>query len=30
MAKKRKKPPKISNEVYEAEIFRLQTELGFW
>ena len=27
MAKKRKKPPKISNEVYEAEIFRLQTEL---
>jgi polyphosphate kinase 2 len=27
MAKKRKKPPKISNEVYEAEVFRLQTEL---
>ena len=27
MAKKRKKPPKISNEVYEAETFRLQTEL---
>ena len=26
MAKK-KKPPKISNEVYEAEIFRMQTEL---
>jgi polyphosphate kinase 2 len=26
MAKK-KKPPKISNELYEAEIFRLQTEL---
>jgi polyphosphate kinase 2 len=28
MAKKQKnKPPKISNKVYEAEIFRLQTEL---
>src|SRR6187200_2477154 len=27
MAKKRQKQPKISNEVYEAEIFRLQTEL---
>jgi polyphosphate kinase 2 len=27
MAKKQKKPPKISTEVYEAEIFRLQTEL---
>jgi polyphosphate kinase len=27
MAKKRKKPRKISNEVYTAEIFRLQTEL---
>ena len=27
MAKKRKKPPKVSNEVYEAEVFRLQTEL---
>jgi polyphosphate kinase len=27
MAKKQKKPPKISNEVYEAEMFRLQTEL---
>ena len=27
MPKKQKKPPKISNEVYEAEIFRLQTEL---
>ena len=27
MAKKQKKPPKISNEVYEAEIFRMQTEL---
>ena len=27
MAKKHKKPPKISNEVYAAEIFRLQTEL---
>jgi polyphosphate kinase 2 len=27
MAKKRKKQPKISNEIYEAEIFRLQTEL---
>src|SRR5215216_2456919 len=27
MAKKYKKPPKISNEVYAAEIFRLQTEL---
>jgi polyphosphate kinase len=27
MAKKQQKPPKVSNEVYEAEIFRLQTEL---
>jgi polyphosphate kinase 2 len=27
MANKRKKAPKISNAVYEAEIFRLQTEL---
>ena len=27
MPKKQKKPPKISNELYEAEIFRLQTEL---
>src|SRR5918995_3671803 len=27
MAKKHKKPPKISNEVYAAEIFRMQTEL---
>jgi polyphosphate kinase 2 (PPK2 family) len=27
MPKKQKKPPKISNAVYEAEIFRLQTEL---
>jgi polyphosphate kinase len=27
MAKKQKKPLKISNKVYEAEIFRLQTEL---
>src|SRR5512132_4008436 len=27
MARKHKKRPKISNEVYEAEIFRLQTEL---
>jgi polyphosphate kinase 2 len=27
MAKKQKKGPKISNKVYEAEIFRLQTEL---
>ncbi|HEY6813118.1 MAG TPA: polyphosphate kinase 2 [Propionibacteriaceae bacterium] len=27
MAKKQKKPPKVTNEVYEAEIFRLQTEL---
>ena len=27
MAKNKRKPPKISNEVYEAEIFRLQTEL---
>ena len=27
MAKKQKRPPKISNEVYAAEIFRLQTEL---
>src|SRR4249919_3695617 len=27
MAKKQKKPLKMSNKVYEAEIFRLQTEL---
>jgi polyphosphate kinase len=27
MAKKQQKPPKIRNEVYEAEIFRMQTEL---
>lgn len=27
MAKKQKKAPKISDEVYEAEMFRLQTEL---
>ena len=27
MAKKNKKPAKISNEAYEAELFRLQTEL---
>src|SRR4249919_1231549 len=27
MAKKQQKGPKISNKVYEAEIFRLQTEL---
>ena len=27
MAKKAKKPKKITNEVYEAEVFRLQTEL---
>jgi polyphosphate kinase len=27
MAKKQKRPPKISNEVYAAEIFRMQTEL---
>jgi polyphosphate kinase len=27
MAKKRKKPPTISREMYEAEIFRLQVEL---
>jgi polyphosphate kinase len=27
MAKKQQKPPKISNEVYAAEIFRMQTEL---
>ena len=27
MAKKAKKPKKISNEAYEAEVFRLQTEL---
>jgi polyphosphate kinase len=27
MAKNQKKPPKISNEVYEAEMVRLQTEL---
>ncbi len=27
MAKKQQKPPKVSNKVYEAEIFRLQTEL---
>jgi len=27
MAKKQKKPPKISGELYEAEMFRLQTEL---
>ena len=33
MPKKQKKPPKISDELYEAEIFRLQTELvklGEW
>ena len=33
MPKKPKKPPKISDELYEAEIFRLQTELvklGEW
>jgi polyphosphate kinase len=27
MAKKQQKPPKISNDVYAAEIFRMQTEL---
>ena len=27
MAKKAKKPTKISNEAYEAELFRLQAEL---
>jgi polyphosphate kinase 2 len=27
MAKKQKRPPKISNDVYAAEIFRMQTEL---
>jgi hypothetical protein len=27
MAKKQKKLPKVSNQVYEAEIFRLPTEL---
>ena len=27
MPKKQKKRPRISNELYEAEIFRLQTEL---
>ena len=27
MAKKRKKQPKVSNDVYAAEIFRMQTEL---
>ena len=27
MAKKRNKPPKVSNDVYAAEIFQMQTEL---
>jgi polyphosphate kinase len=27
MAKKQRKPPKVSNDVYAAEIFRMQTEL---